>query len=213
MTTFENPFYYEQDLKTPIEQQFSPTTSMSTMSTTGTVDADFFLLGDVTSPMFNLSQDTSNWQYVASHLREQIFNSSSISFPAPETYFAKMAQDSGNSSNAAALLSMIDNNATFRFNSDPFCSEDAFAYRRHRSENLLIRMIHCRQMDISQLSLMRLSKGVFVHQKWVSSSPQSSPTLSTIENAFDYNLESTGNISQKIYLNKGNKTKQQSSLF
>ncbi|KAG1454788.1 hypothetical protein G6F46_005548 [Rhizopus delemar] len=60
---------------------------------------------------------------------------------------------------------------------------DPLDYRLQRSENLLMRMICCKKLDTSQMSLMRLSKGVFVHQVWESSSPHSSPTLSTIESA------------------------------
>jgi hypothetical protein len=142
---------------------------------------DFFVDHNALGPVTAFCQDYTNWKYVVSHLRQQVFNSTSTCFPAPESYFLKKAKNNNYSAHTLAMLSMVDNNATYHFNSDPFGTSDPLQYRRHRSENLLLRMIHCKNLDMCQISLMRLSKGVFVHQKWQSSAPQSSPTLSTIE--------------------------------
>lgn len=171
MTTFlENPHYYSSNIK-----------SENVYETDKNEFNDFFVDHTSFAPVKSFCTDFTNWEYVVSQLRQQIFNSTGVSYPAPETYFIKKAKNEQFNSHAAAMLSMIDHNATFRFNSDPFCAADPIMYRKDRSENLLVRMIHCRNLDMSQISLMRLSRGVFVHQKWQSSSPQSSPTLSAIE--------------------------------
>ena len=185
MTAFlESPHYYSSNIKTEFQPQ-----NPSEFN-------DFFVDHDSLAPVKSYCKDYGNWEYVVSHLRQQIFNSTSASYPAPETYFIKKAKDElYNTHTAAAMLSMIDHNATFRFNSDPFCAADPMMYRRDRSENLLVRMIHCKNLDMSQISLMRLSRGVFVHQKWQSSSPQSSPTLSAIEDSLSNRyIDATGNF-------------------
>ncbi|KAI8983566.1 hypothetical protein BDB01DRAFT_722745 [Pilobolus umbonatus] len=135
---------------------------------------------DNDQPVSKYIKDVNNWQYVVSQLREDIFNSSSVTFPPPEAYMMKKAKMNQHTRIHVSSLSMMNNNPTYRYNSDPFIS-DAFMYRQLRSENLLIRMMRCSNLDWDQNSLMRLSKGVFLHQKSQSSLPQSSPTMSTIK--------------------------------
>lgn len=137
---------------------------------------DFFVAYKSSSS--DLCRDVDYWKYAVSQMQQHIFNTSSATYSSPEAYFLKKAK---NTSVANDLHALISNNGTFRFNCDPMCAPDPLTYRRHRSENLLLRMIHCRNLDMNQISLMRLSKGVFVHQKWQSSVPQPSPTLSCIE--------------------------------
>jgi hypothetical protein len=160
MTFYENPHYYTPQLK--VEEK--------------PLDYNDFIIS-YQKPVAELC-DNADWKYIVSQLRHQIFNSTSVSFSAPETYFLKQAKSQKAKTD---MLSMIDSDENFRFNSDAFRTADPLSYRRHRSENLLLRMIHCSNLDLNQISLMRLSKGVFVHQKWQSSTPQPSPTLSAIE--------------------------------
>lgn len=155
---------------------------------------DFFVDHHQLEPVVGFCQDRSNWSYVVSHLRQQVFNSTSVAFPAPETFFIQKARNENHNQHTLAMLNMVGNNTMNQFNSDPFATTDPLQYRRHRSENLLIRMIHGVNLDMSQISLMRISKGVFVHQKWQSSSPQASPTLSTIEASLsNNNMDNIGN--------------------
>lgn len=172
MTTFyENPHYYSNQVK--LEEP------PSTIPLQGSnEDFEDFFIAYKSSPN-DLCKDVDNWKYAVSQLQQHIFNSTSTSYSSPEAYFIKSAKN--NTSSVNDLMALIDNNKAFRFNSDPLCATDPLTYRRHRSENLLLRMIHCRDLDMNQISLMRLSKGVFVHQKWQSSVPQPSPTLSCIE--------------------------------
>ncbi|KAG2195954.1 hypothetical protein INT47_007090 [Mucor saturninus] len=141
---------------------------------------DFFIDNHASGPVSSFCRDNGTWEYITSQLREQIFNSTSIAYSPPETYLAKKAKRDHPSSHVTAMLSMISKNTT----SNPFTA-DPLEFRRYRSENLLVRMIHCKSigLDMSQISLMRLSKGVFVHQIWQSCSPQSSPTMSAIEDS------------------------------
>ncbi|CEP17901.1 hypothetical protein [Parasitella parasitica] len=171
MTTFyENPHFYSNQIKTDQLVSSAPVQQQEDFQ-------DFFVA--YKSSDSDLCRDVDNWKFAVSQLQQHIFNSTSASYSSPEAYFIKGAKK--NTPSANDLLALIDNNGTFRFNSDPLCATDPLTYRRHRSENLLLRMIHCRNMDMNQVSLMRLSKGVFVHQKWQSSVPQPSPTLSCIQ--------------------------------
>jgi hypothetical protein len=181
-TFYENPHYYTPQLKVEEKKDYDQST-----------DYDDFII-NYKKPVAELCRN-ADWKYIVSQLRQQIFNSTSTSFSAPETYFLKQAKDE---KAKADMLSITDGNANFRFNSDVFCTADPLSYRRHRSENLLLRMIHCNSLDLNQISLMRLSKGVFVHQKWQSSTPQPSPTLSAIEESLcsEY-IDRTGKLHSK----------------
>lgn len=186
MTTafYENPHYYTPQIK--VEEKKSSDQS---------IDYNDFII-EYKEPVAELCQN-ADWKYIVSQLRQQIFNSTSTSYTGPETYFLKQAE---NNTVKADLRSMVGSNAQFRFNSDVFCTADPLSYRRLRSENLLLRMIHCNSLDLNQISLMRLSKGIFVHQKWQSSTPQPSPTLSAIEESFcDNYIDRTGKLHNKLY--------------
>ncbi|KAI8353252.1 hypothetical protein EDC96DRAFT_447308 [Choanephora cucurbitarum] len=127
-----------------------------------------------------------NWDYVLSQMRQQIFNSSTVSYQSPERHIIRKTHES-NPVLADELVMATKSNALHDL-SDPnvLRSSDPLTYRRYRSENLLLRMIHCRKLDLNQVSLMRLSKGVFIHQKWQSSVSHPSPTLSAIEDALGF---------------------------
>ncbi|KAI8640822.1 hypothetical protein BD408DRAFT_419094 [Parasitella parasitica] len=174
MTTFyENSYLHSTQIKLDHNAGSAPEQQQD--------DFQDFFIAYKSSPT-DLCKDVDNWKFAVSQLQHHIFNSTGTSYLSPEAYFIKRAKRAKkNTPSANDLLALIDNNRTFRFNSDPMCATDPLTYRRHRSENLLLRMIHCRNMDMNQISLMRLSKGVFVHQKWQSSVPQPSPTLSCIE--------------------------------
>ncbi|KAL7319144.1 hypothetical protein PS15m_002313 [Mucor circinelloides] len=177
MTTFfENPHYYSSQIK--LEESYMLPSPPPLQQPSQEDDfQDFFVA--YKSSETDLCRDVDYWKYAVSQMQQHIFNSSSASYSSPEAYFLKKTKK--NTSAANDLFAMINNNGTFRFNCDPMCATDPLTYRRHRSENLLLRMIHCRNLDLNQISLMRLSKGVFVHQKWQSSVPQASPTLSCIQ--------------------------------
>lgn len=179
MTTFfENSHYYSSQIKLE-EPSMLPSLLEQEQQQQQQPDdfQDFFVAYKSSSTDF--CRDIDYWTYAVSQMQQHIFNTTSTSYASPEAYFLKKAKQ--NTSAAQDLRAMINGNGTFRFNCDPLCSTDPLTYRRHRSENLLLRMIHCRNLDLNQISLMRLSKGVFVHQKWQSSVPQPSPTLSCIE--------------------------------
>lgn len=135
---------------------------------------DFYLIQDV-KPLFNNCSVATGNINILSQMRQNLFNSTMISFPIPN-----------NTNTERKDLSQYLNACMFA---------DPLDYRLQRSENLLMRMICCKKLDTSQMSLMRLSKGVFVHQVWESSSPHSSPTLSTIESAlYNQAVDFNGNF-------------------
>ncbi|KAI9482997.1 MAG: hypothetical protein EXX96DRAFT_556453 [Benjaminiella poitrasii] len=162
-TFFENQYYFSAEVEN-IQVKEERTTEQS-------LDVnDFFVTYDHTIPSFK--KDTDGWKGVVSNIRQQIFNSTSTTIPSPELHLFKKEEYSKLTKH---------NVCNFRFNNDPFASSEPLVYRKQRSENLVLRMIHCKHMDMNQISLMRLSKGVFVHQKWKPCPFQASPTLSAIE--------------------------------
>lgn len=183
MTTFlENAHYYSNEIKVEENPYQMEKNDFN----------DFFVDQQAFGPVTSFCRDNSTWEYIVSQLRQQIFNSTSIAYSPPETYLIKKAKRDKHSSHVTAMLSMIGKNA--RMKSNPFAA-DPLEYRRYRSENLLIRMIHCKDLDMSQISLMRLSKGVFVHQIWQSSTPHASPTLSAIEDSLSNRyIDTSGNF-------------------
>lgn len=165
---FENAHYYSNERKI---EDYSPQLDRT--------DFNDFFVEPAPAPLASFCRDNSTWEYIASQLRQQIFNSTSVSYSSPETYLIKKAKRDNSNSHVTAMLTMLKTN---KHTANPFTA-DPLEFRRYRSENLLMRMIHCRDMDMSQMSLMRLSKGVFVHQIWQSSTPHASPTLSAIEDS------------------------------
>ncbi|CAO3691171.1 unnamed protein product [Rhizopus stolonifer] len=130
---------------------------------------DFYIIQDMTPAMTSCCDSKAKQKSLISQMRQRMFNSTSTNIPLPESILFEMTQDKNILSSCRPSLDYI--------------SPDPLTYRQNRSEHLLNRMMYCNKMDLSQMSLMRLSKGVFVHQVWQSISPQSSPTLSTIESA------------------------------
>ncbi|KAI8362774.1 hypothetical protein BD560DRAFT_373652 [Blakeslea trispora] len=146
---------------------------------------------DFDLPITDRLETNEDWSYVLSEMRQQIFNSSTASYTSPETHIIRKAHRQ-NPVLADELVASARSNALHDLAAPNIVrSSDPLTYRRHRSENLLLRMIHCRKLDLSQISLMRLSKGVFVHQKWQSSISHPSPTLSAIEETLNL-LNDTG---------------------
>ncbi|KAI9246768.1 hypothetical protein BY458DRAFT_527669 [Sporodiniella umbellata] len=125
------------------------------------------------SPLSTKERDIS--EAILTQMRQQMFNSTSAIFPLPENLITQL-------NNHQDIFSLCKT-STRSDNTDPF------HYRQQRSEHLLLRMLYCNRIDIDQSTLMRLSKGVFVHQVCQAQSPQSSPTLSTIQSVL-YETES-----------------------
>jgi hypothetical protein len=75
--------------------------------------------------------------------------------------------------------------SSYNFNSEPLSSEDIFAYRRSRSEHLLIRMLHTFTKYEFSHSFVRLSKGTFLLQKCEPSEPVNFPSPNTFSDAVD----------------------------
>ncbi|KAI8068121.1 uncharacterized protein B0P05DRAFT_551854, partial [Gilbertella persicaria] len=170
---FDNPYASPEQIKL---NDFEPKPSSH-----ADFDDFFVALDALDAPIAKYAKSADNWQFVVNQMRQQMFNSSKTNYGSPETFFLQKARQSD---------PLYANSMAHTMRASSFCTlntagsdrdADPLAYRRFRSEHLLMRMLHCRDSDWSQVSLMRLSKGIFVHQKWQSSKPQSSPTLSAIE--------------------------------
>ncbi|CAO3687744.1 hypothetical protein G6F70_001207 [Rhizopus microsporus] len=144
---------------------------------------DDFLIDDINSLVSTQSTFIEQSKDFVAYMRQQLFNTTSTAFPIPDSLFMQKVAHGSN---------QYSRNP-FQYPSDPFDSSDALSYRRQRSENLLLRMICCKRLNLNQISIMRLSRGVFVHQVWQPSSPQSSPTLSTIDDILSQTIDSNVN--------------------
>ncbi|KAI9478528.1 MAG: hypothetical protein EXX96DRAFT_484213 [Benjaminiella poitrasii] len=69
----------------------------------------------------------------------------------------------------------------WKFNAEPLWVEDIFDYRRQRSENLLIRMMHYFPKDEFNQTIVRLSRGIFMTQQIEDPRSSSSTTNSVVE--------------------------------
>lgn len=132
--------------------------------------------------------------YSLSQIKKKIYNSTTAAVPSPAYHLMqydrqlKQARNEpvestpfvGSSNN----LGCLDTSA-YNFNSEPLSSEDIFAYRRSRSEHLLIRMLHAFTKHEFNHSFVRLSKGTFLLQKYEASEPVDFPSPTTFSNAID----------------------------
>ncbi|KAI8390859.1 uncharacterized protein BYT42DRAFT_610131 [Radiomyces spectabilis] len=159
---------------------FSSLPSSSTHSekspTTVTPDAEFndFFVYSFDHGLDMQCQDADSWRYALSKVRQQMYNSTSVFVPSPAAYL--------HGHQSFAIKSMPQYEEVFNYNANSHLVKDLSTYRQMRSENLLMRMIHCSDiLSIDIATIMRLKKGVFVHQKSNYITPQPSPTSSTIE--------------------------------
>jgi hypothetical protein len=112
-------------------------------------------------------QSAEHWSYALSQIRSSIYNSTSVSLPNPGRHL--MAYDKKLRNEPEPQQADNDiftyNPSAFDFNAEPMATNDIFSYRRQRSEHLLIRICHHFFYNKFQ-NLIRLSKGVFLSQKW-----------------------------------------------
>lgn len=174
-------------MTTIIDNSSHPSIEIHMDSTENDLNYDELFVYNNLSSISKYCHESINWQHIVSQLREKIFNSSSAACPAPESYWFNKTGQYEHIAYDTSLQSVANN----RFNSDPFYTADAFKYRQFRSENLLLRMMQLESIKMNLLTLIRLSKGVFIHQKWQSSQPHSSPTMSAIEDYSSINYGST----------------------
>ncbi|KAF7721699.1 hypothetical protein EC973_004288 [Apophysomyces ossiformis] len=125
-----------------------------------------------------LDQDT--WKHIVSKVRQHMYNTTSVAVPLPMKYLP--------SSLPEKKIKKCDGPGLRIFNDELFLIQDIFSFRQLRSENLLHRMLHCFGMQ-NKSSIVRLSKGVFVQQKWQPESPRPSPTLSSIANSSIFSMD------------------------
>ncbi|KAG1052709.1 hypothetical protein G6F43_005168 [Rhizopus delemar] len=123
-----------------------------------------------TSPIFS---SWDNEKLKKSKLIHQIhrhmFNTTGTSYPSVESLLI------GESLSKKKEKQLRD----YIYHVNPYKGSDLLMYRQQRSEQLLMRMIFHKKLDLSQLSIMRFSKGVFAHEVW---NAQASIDLLCIDN-------------------------------
>lgn len=106
-----------------------------------------------------------DWAKALSKIRQSIYNTTGVFIPSPVCYIAKEMK-----SPPPVLERLLEDKALHSFNSD--LVSDITVYRRLRSENLVLRMLHCAHAQIDRSSVTRLGNGVFIHSKWQPSTPK-----------------------------------------
>ncbi|KAI8341880.1 hypothetical protein BC941DRAFT_499407 [Chlamydoabsidia padenii] len=101
--------------------------------------------------------NSNTWRYVVDRITQDLFSSTGVGLPSPHDYLIEYDGDK------TCCDYCRLHGASFDFNSDPFSSQDAFGYRRERSEHILFRLVHC--LGLSLVNVLRLDHGVFVVQK------------------------------------------------
>lgn len=131
-----------------------------------------------------------HWRFALSSVRKSIFNSSSCAVSSPSIHliaYEKEIQKTRNGSEHPLPNSFMGclNASFYNFNSEPLSSEDIFAYRRSRSEHLIIRLLQNFAKHASNHSFVRLSAGIFLVQKYEAGESEF-PSPRTISNALDF---------------------------
>ncbi|KAI8879749.1 hypothetical protein K501DRAFT_287190 [Backusella circina FSU 941] len=110
-------------------------------------------------------QSAEHWTYALSQIRSSIYNSTSVALPNPGRHLIAYDKKVRNDPQEYGEDYGSYNPSMFDFNSEPMATRDLFSYRRERSEHLLIRIFHHFFYNQFQ-NLIRLSRGVFLSQKW-----------------------------------------------
>ncbi|KAL0087747.1 hypothetical protein J3Q64DRAFT_1820767 [Phycomyces blakesleeanus] len=155
------------------------------------VDLNDILFGDqITSDPRLPDHVEEDWEDIYAKMIQQMYNTTSVILPSPIRIIAKHTHTDKKN------VPEFSKHAHSIFDSESLSIKDLFSYRQLRSENLLHRMIHCLNVNCEdQSSIIRLSKGVFVHQKWQTVPKCNSPTLSMFEDCF---LQSLDNVDAPI---------------
>lgn len=139
--------------------------SFSSGSSTSSGSDDTFDFDNLPSPT------SSDWRWALSQIREQMFTSTSMRVPSPAKYIATRL-NVGVKEDTMFQHFLQDKNLQ-EFN-NAASTADLQTYRQHRSENIFLRLMFCRQLDLNvdRSSLTRLGNGVFIQTKWLSSPQQ-----------------------------------------
>lgn len=90
-----------------------------------------------------------DWKFALDGIRQEMYSTTGAGLPSPANYFERIMR-------AAVIPDAIK--------ADVSMSDDISAYRKARSERLVMRLFHCMGYDKS--NVMCLSPGVYVHNKW-----------------------------------------------
>ncbi|KAI7869009.1 hypothetical protein BDF14DRAFT_1786801 [Spinellus fusiger] len=129
------------------------------------------------------SYNHSEWKRVLPQLRQKMYNSTSIVVPLPSTQYCQDMKKANDRSASTETPHGIYTDNILTING-------FYSYRRIRSENLVYRMRY--KIDIlkdPQMLILRLTRGVFVHQKWQTVPKCPSPTQAMIDDYPMYDSE------------------------
>lgn len=149
-----------------------------------TVDQYLYESAIPNSTLLAQEYDVKNqdWAKALTKIRQSIYNTTGVFVPSPVSYIAKEMKTL-----PPVLERLLADKALHHFNSD--LVGDITVYRRLRSENLVLRMLHCTHTQIDRSSVTRLGNGVFIHSKWQPSTPKLAsldlPSLSLPEEYHD----------------------------
>lgn len=124
-----------------------------------------------------------HWCYVLSEIRRNLFTTTSATVSSPsESLFRYQQQLNSTRIPYYDLFADFDKKAVkFSFNADSFAAKDIFMYRQLRSEHILIRMANNLYANELSYTFSRLSRGIFLVQKYQQGEPVRFPTHSSLD--------------------------------
>lgn len=136
-------------------------------------------------PNYERDQSTNNsstpkynqdhWFYALKEIRKSLFTNTSATISSPFSHLSNYERKTNSTlfpPSYYQLFADIDRQATtFSFNSESFAAHDIFIYRQLRSEHLVMRMAHQVYLEKPTYTFCRLSRGIFMVQKYQHSEP------------------------------------------
>lgn len=143
-------------------------------------------------PLF--SQD--HWFYTLKEIRKGIYTNTSATISSPFVHLSRYHQKMKLAPFPPSYYELFEDldtkAANSSFNAEAFAAKDIFIYRQLRSEHLIVRLAHALYAEQLTYTFSRLSRGVFMVQKYQYSEPLNY-TSTSFDDALD-KMPSDNNI-------------------
>ncbi|KAI7885082.1 hypothetical protein K492DRAFT_172809 [Lichtheimia hyalospora FSU 10163] len=139
------------NIGTAAPNTISSSSSSSSSSSNGSISTldDLEHIQQLEMHGFPTRPGPDDWKFALDGIRQEMYSTTGAGLPSPANYFERIMR-------AAVIPDAIK--------ADVSMSDDISAYRKARSERLVMRLFHCMGYDKS--NVMCLSPGVYVHNKW-----------------------------------------------
>ncbi|KAI8148264.1 hypothetical protein BJV82DRAFT_591439 [Fennellomyces sp. T-0311] len=141
---------------------WSPDTASTQFSDNYTVSSHSTLNDD---PEMAGGPGTDDWKYALNQIRQQMYSTTGVGVPSPARFFE---QKNLLPPRGADCLGRDIRIREVNLNTSV---SDIGTYRQHRSDNLVMRMLHCHHNNLDRSAVIPLGKGMYIHTQWQSKSP------------------------------------------